>query len=40
MQTERGRESKERLIGESEKRRQGDTIKMEEVGAHIETLPM
>ena len=39
MQTERGRESKERLIGEGWTR-QGDTIKMEEVGAHIEALPM
>lgn len=37
MQTERGRESNERLIEDSE--RTGDTIKMEEVGAHVEVFP-
>lgn len=38
MQTERGRESNERLIEDS--KRTGDTIKMEEVGAHAEVFPM
>lgn len=38
MQTERGRESNERLIEDS--KRTGDTIKMEEVGAHVEVFPM
>lgn len=38
MQTERGRESNERLIKDS--KRSGDTIKMEEVGAHVEVFPM
>lgn len=38
MQTERGRESNERLIEDS--KRAEDTIKMEEVGAHVEVFPM
>lgn len=38
MRTERGRESNERLIEDS--KRTGDTIKMEEVGAHVEVFPM
>lgn len=38
MQTERGRESNERLIEDS--KRSGDTIKMEEVRAHGEVFPM